>query len=62
MKPLKYGIIGGIFSLLLFIFLAMIIRPKATSIGDMVMIGTIVLSTIVCVCTGRIIEELNNKK
>lgn len=62
MKPLKYGIIGGIFSTILFIFLVMIIRPSATSIGDMVMIGTIVLSTIICVCTGIIIEELNNKK
>lgn len=62
MKPLKYGIIGGIFSTILFIFLVMIIRPSATSIGDMVMIGTIVHSTIACVCTGIIIEELNNKK
>jgi len=59
-KAYKYGILGGIFSFILFILLVMVLR---TDNGEGIVIaGTIVLSTVICTCTGIIVEELKNAK
>lgn len=56
MKGVIYGIIGGIFSLVLFLFLNNVVH-----LGSKIAIGTIILSTVICGCTGILVEKLNNK-
>jgi hypothetical protein len=60
MKALIYGIIGGILSFVLLMFLVGIVSMNKGE--EIIMAGTIVLSTVICSCTGIIIEKLNKSK
>lgn len=58
MKGLIYGIIGGIFSFVAFIILQDLFR--ATDAQGFIFIGTIILSVIICCCTGILVEMYKN--
>jgi uncharacterized membrane protein YfcA len=56
MQAIIYGIIGGIFALILFPFLS-----YAVNLGNDIAIATIILSTVISACTGIIVRKLDNK-
>lgn len=55
-----YGIAGGIVSLITFTILQILLR--ATDVQGFILIGTIILSSVICCCTGMLIETFKEKK
>lgn len=60
MKILLYGIIGGLFSFITFMILQNIF--KATDAQGHIFIGTIILSIIICACTGILVDVYKSTK
>jgi uncharacterized membrane protein len=58
-KGLLYGIIGGIYSLFAFMILQNLLR--ATDTQGIIAVGTIILSTVICCCTGILVESFKSK-
>lgn len=56
MKALVYGVIGGIVSCILFYVLF-----NGIGIRDDIVVGTIVLSIVICACTGIVVEKIDTK-
>ena len=54
-----YGISGGVLSLVTFIILQNLF--KATDVQGFILIGTIILSSVICCCTGMLIETIKGK-
>lgn len=54
-----YGISGGVLSLVTFIILQNLF--KATDVQGFILIGTIILSSVICCCTGMLIEIFKGK-
>lgn len=60
MKGLSYGISGGLFSFLIFMLLQNLLN--ATDTQGFIFIGTIILSAIICGCTGILVETYKGTK
>ena len=56
MKALVYGVIGGIVSCILFSVLF-----NGIGLRDDIVTGTIVLSIVICACTGIVVEKIDTK-
>lgn len=54
-----YGIAGGVLSFVIFIILQNLF--KATDVQGFILVGTIILSSVICCCTGMLIETLKGK-
>lgn len=60
MKGLLYTIIGGISSFFAFMILQNLFR--ATDTQGFIFIGTIILSAVICCCTGILVETYKSKR
>lgn len=56
----KYALIGGFLTLLLFLILESVL--KAVDVQGFILIATVVLSSIICGCTGLIVKILRSFK
>ena len=54
-----YGIAGSVLSFVIFIILQNLF--KATDVQGFILVGTIILSSVICCCTGMLIETLKGK-
>lgn len=54
-----YGIFGGVLSFVIFIILQNLF--KATDVQGFILVGTIILSLVICCCTGMLIETIKGK-
>ncbi|SFP74169.1 hypothetical protein [Caldicoprobacter faecalis] len=54
-----YGIAGGVLSFVAFIILQNLLM--ATDTQGFILIGTVILSTVICCCTGMLIETYRDK-
>jgi hypothetical protein len=57
---LIYGIIGGFFSMSAFIILQNLLH--ATDVQGFILIGIIILSIIICCCTGVLVEAYESTR
>lgn len=60
MKGLLYGVIGGFFSFFVFVVLQNLMA--ATDAQGFILIGTIILSAIICACTGILVDAFKNTR
>jgi hypothetical protein len=57
---LKYGVTGGVLSLIAFISLQNLFG--ATDVQGFILVGTIIFSTIICCCTGILIDTYQSER
>ncbi len=57
MKALLYGVIGGVLSVIILMILGIIFRAE-DSVGA-ILSGTVLISVVICSCTGIIVDKLN---